>query len=141
MLWQKISNNLDTYKSYPRIVGETGGKNMHFLHSSADAHHAALQTIRGAFEYSGQKCSATSRVYVPDSLWPKFKESIVNEHAKFKLGPAHDFGSHGSAVINQASYKKITSFIEDVKSGKDSKTKILAGGNGTIIWRRYLFRV
>jgi 1-pyrroline-5-carboxylate dehydrogenase len=87
MLWQKISSNLNVYKSYPRIVGETGGKNMHFLHSSADARHAALQTIRSAFEYSGQKCSACSRVYVPDTLWESFKSTLVQEHAKLNVGP------------------------------------------------------
>ena len=129
MLWKRISNNLDLYKSYPRIVGETGGKNMHFIHPSADAKHAALQTLRAAFEYSGQKCSACSRVYVPENVWKEFKNTLVEEHAKFNLGPVDDFSNHTSAVINDLSYKKIKSYLDDVKSGKNASTKVLLGGN------------
>ena len=87
LLWRKIADNIDGYKSYPRIVGETGGKNMHFLHKSADVRTAALQTIRAAFEYNGQKCSACSRVYVPDSLFNEFSAVLKEEHAKLKMGP------------------------------------------------------
>ncbi|KAI9205160.1 Aldehyde/histidinol dehydrogenase [Polychytrium aggregatum] len=128
MLWQKISNNLDIYKSYPRIVGETGGKNMHFLHKSADARHAALQTIRAGFEYQGQKCSACSRVYVPDNLWDEFRETIVTEVKKIKQGPVDDFTNFCGAVINKPSYDKITGYLKNIKNG-DGVSSILVGGN------------
>lgn len=96
-LWKSVSSNLDIYKSYPRLVGETGGKNMHFIHGnnkiqklikteSADVKNAALQTIRAAFEYNGQKCSACSRVYVPETLYDEFMSVLVEEHSKIKQG-------------------------------------------------------
>ncbi|KAI9092092.1 Aldehyde/histidinol dehydrogenase [Phlyctochytrium arcticum] len=127
-LWKTISNNIDTYKSYPRIVGETGGKNMHFIHKSADVKTAALQTVRGAFEYNGQKCSATSRVYVPDNLYDEYIQILVNETRSLKQGPVDDFTNFTSSVINAHSYTKITSFLSDIKSGKDTSSKILVGG-------------
>jgi len=85
-LYKRIASNLHIYRSYPRIVGETGGKNMHFLHHSADVKQAVLQTVRSAFEYNGQKCSACSRVYVPDTLWSEFKTLLVTEMSKIKQG-------------------------------------------------------
>lgn len=85
-LWQQTAANLGTYKSYPRVVGETGGKNMHFIHESADITNAALQTIRSSFEYMGQKCSACSRVYVPDSRFEEFSSILKEEHAKIRMG-------------------------------------------------------
>lgn len=85
-LYQTIANNLEKYRSFPRIVGETGGKNMHFVHKSADVTTVVYQTIRGAFEYQGQKCSACSRMYVPDSLWPEIKEKLVKETNALKMG-------------------------------------------------------
>ena len=90
-LWGQISNNLSKYKTYPRIVGETGGKNMHFVHSSADIRHAVLQTIRGGFEYNGQKCSATSRVYVPESRAKEFTSILKAEMATIKMGSPEGF--------------------------------------------------
>lgn len=92
-LWKQIALNLDTYRSYPRIVGETGGKNMHFVHKSADAQNVVYQTVRSAFEYQGQKCSACSRLYVPDNLWPAVKAGLIEEVAKIKVG-AVDGASH-----------------------------------------------
>jgi delta 1-pyrroline-5-carboxylate dehydrogenase len=86
-LWKKAAENLDLYKSYPRIVGETGGKNMHFIHASADLKNAVCQTARAAFEYQGQKCSACSRLYVPDVIWDSFRDSLLQELAKMKMGP------------------------------------------------------
>ena len=135
-LWGQISKNLANYKTYPRIVGETGGKNMHFIHSSADIKHAALQTIRGAFEYNGQKCSATSRVYVPESKAKEFTSTLKAEMATIKMGSPEgslliilDFQSFATAVIHKGSFDKIKMYLDDVKSGKDAGTTILAGGN------------
>ncbi|ORZ02177.1 1-pyrroline-5-carboxylate dehydrogenase [Syncephalastrum racemosum] len=128
-LWQQIGNNIHNYISYPRIVGETGGKNFHMIHPDNDAttiHHAALQTIRGAFEYQGQKCSATSRVYVPKSLAEDFKKSIVAEHAKITQGPVHEFQHFMGPVINKFSFDKIKSYIDFAAS--DAECEILAGG-------------
>ena len=91
-LWKDIAANLDVYKSYPRIVGETGGKNFHLVHSSAEIKNAVMQTVRGAFEYQGQKCSALSRLYVSSTVWNAgFKEQLLAEVAKLKVGPVTDF--------------------------------------------------
>ncbi|KAJ3175810.1 1-pyrroline-5-carboxylate dehydrogenase [Irineochytrium annulatum] len=128
-LWRRIADNLDNYKSYPRIVGETGGKNMHFIHKSADPKHAAMQTVRSAFEYMGQKCSACSRVFVPDNLWDEFRENLVKETEKLKVGPVDNFENFMSAVINEQSYNKIKSYLDAIKSGADKDSKILTGGH------------
>lgn len=125
-LWKKIAANLDIYKSYPRIVGETGGKNMHFVHSSADVDNVVNQTIRAAFEYQGQKCSACSRIYVPDNLWSEIKEKLLMEHKKLKVGPPTDFKNHVGAVIHKGSFEKIKSYIDFCKSADDAK--VIAGG-------------
>ncbi|KAI9495772.1 1-pyrroline-5-carboxylate dehydrogenase [Zychaea mexicana] len=128
-LWKDIGNNIDLYKSYPRIVGETGGKNFHILHpdlASADLKHAALQTIRGAFEFQGQKCSATSRVYVPKALAQEFKSYLVAEHAKITQGPVHEFQHFTGPVINKFAFDKIKSFVDYAASS--SECEILAGG-------------
>ena len=91
-LWKDIASNLNKYKGYPRIVGETGGKNFHVVHSSAEIKNAVMQTVRGAFEYQGQKCSALSRLYVSSSVWNAgFKDQLLAEVAKLKVGPATDF--------------------------------------------------
>ncbi|RHZ81325.1 hypothetical protein Glove_121g87 [Diversispora epigaea] len=126
-LWKDIGNNIENYKSYPRIVGETGGKNFHVIHESANVTNAVNQTIRGAFEYQGQKCSACSRAYVPDSLWEKFRNELLKEHAKIKIGPVDDFSNFMGPVINSNSFVKIKSYIEWVKEDGDSE--IIAGGN------------
>jgi 1-pyrroline-5-carboxylate dehydrogenase len=98
-LWKEIGNNLDIYRSYPRIVGETGGKNFHVIHQSADLPNAVHQTIRGAFEYQGQKCSACSRAYVPDILWDKFRNLLLEQHSKLKVGPPEEFSNFMGAVM------------------------------------------
>ena len=91
-LWKDIAQNLDIYKSYPRIVGETGGKNFHLVHPSAEIRNAVTQTVRGAFEYQGQKCSALSRLYVASSVWNNgFKDQLLAEVASLKVGPPTDF--------------------------------------------------
>ncbi|KAI8873666.1 delta-1-pyrroline-5-carboxylate dehydrogenase [Ramicandelaber brevisporus] len=126
-LWKDIAANLDVYKSYPRIVGETGGKNFHLLHPTADVKLAVAQTIRSAFEYQGQKCSACSRAYVPASLWPAFQDGIVAEHARIKVGPVHDFTNFVGPVINKVAFDRIASYIDYVKAHPEEAT-IIAGG-------------
>lgn len=128
-LWKDIGNNIDNYKSYPRIVGETGGKNYHMLLSDLDAsglRHAALQTIRGAFEFQGQKCSACSRVYVPKSKFEEFKGYLLAEHAKITQGPVQEFQHFMGPVINQFAFDKIKSYVDYAASSDDCKT--IAGG-------------
>ncbi|KAI0490151.1 delta-1-pyrroline-5-carboxylate dehydrogenase 1 [Xylaria cf. heliscus] len=114
------------YQNYPRIVGETGGKNFHLIHSSADIDNAAVQTIRGAFEYQGQKCSATSRVYVPKSIWPQFQEKLVNETSALKVGAPFDPQHFIGPVIHEPSFNKLKGVIDDAK--KDSDLELLVGG-------------
>lgn len=114
------------YKGYPRIVGETGGKNFHLVHNSADIDNAAIQTIRGAFEYQGQKCSATSRAYIPASIWPEFKSKIVAETEKLKIGPPESFENFIGPVIHEASFKKLSGVIDAAKD--DKELELLVGG-------------
>lgn len=128
-LYQQIASNLPKYKSYPRIVGETGGKNFHFVHPSADAIHAARSTVRGAFEYQGQKCSATSRTYVPKSLWPEFKQALVSETQALTQGnslKSSEFTSFMGPVIHDRSFAKVTEAITAHK--QDSQLELIAGG-------------
>lgn len=114
------------YQGYPRIVGETGGKNFHLIHPSADVENAAIQTVRGAFEYQGQKCSATSRVYVPKSVWPQFKETLVSETKALSFGVQTDHKNFVGPVIHEASFNKLSGVIDDAKN--DSELELLAGG-------------
>ncbi|KAK2004138.1 1-pyrroline-5-carboxylate dehydrogenase [Colletotrichum falcatum] len=114
------------YQSYPRIVGETGGKNFHLIHPSADVDNAVKQTIRGAFEFQGQKCSATSRAYVPMSLWPQFKEGLCAETAKIKIGNPVDHSNFMGPVIHEGSFKKLSGVIDAAK--KDNELELIAGG-------------
>jgi 1-pyrroline-5-carboxylate dehydrogenase len=114
------------YKGYPRIVGETGGKNYHLIHRSANVENAVMQTVRGAFEYQGQKCSATSRIYVPKSLWSDFKPRLIEETEKLKVGPPEDFGNFIGPVIHEASFKKLSKVIDEAKS--DKSLELVVGG-------------
>ncbi|KAK3694092.1 Aldehyde/histidinol dehydrogenase [Podospora appendiculata] len=114
------------YQSYPRIVGETGGKNFHLIHSSADIENAVIQTVRGAFEYQGQKCSATSRLYVPASVWPQFKSRLVEETEKLAVGNPWDHKNFIGPVIHAASFKKLSGAIDDAKA--DEELELLTGG-------------
>uniref|UniRef100_A0A8C0EZE0 Delta-1-pyrroline-5-carboxylate dehydrogenase, mitochondrial n=2 Tax=Strigidae TaxID=30459 RepID=A0A8C0EZE0_BUBBB len=126
-LWKQVSENLDRYRNFPRLAGECGGKNFHLVHSSADVASVVNGTLRSAFEYGGQKCSACSRLYAPDSLWPQIKEKLLEEHGKIKVGdPAQDFGTFFSAVIDDKSFARIKKWIEHAK--KSSNLTILAGG-------------
>lgn len=115
------------YKGYPRIVGETGGKNFHVVHNTADLDNAVYQTVRGAFEYQGQKCSACSRAYIPASLAEKFKCRLVEETQKLRIGPPEDFGNFIGPVIHEASFKNLSRVIDTAKD--DSSLTLLTGGN------------
>lgn len=114
------------YQGYPRIVGETGGKNFHLVHQSADIDNAVVQTVRGAFEYQGQKCSATSRAYVPKSIWPEFKEKLIAKTEALSVGPPTDHGNFIGPVIHAASFKKLSGVIDAAK--EDKELGLLAGG-------------
>lgn len=114
------------YKSYPRIVGETGGKNFHLIHKSADVRNAAVQTVRGAFEFQGQKCSATSRAYVASSIAEDFNRQLVEEVSKLKVGDPLDFSNFCGPVIHEASFNKLTGVIDEAK--KDPELELLVGG-------------
>ncbi|CAM4652664.1 unnamed protein product [Lepidochelys olivacea] len=126
-LWKQVSENLDRYRTFPRLAGECGGKNFHFVHSSADVPSVVNGTLRSAFEYSGQKCSACSRLYAPDSLWPQIKEKLLEEHRNIKVGdPAQDFATFFSAVIDDKSFARIKKWIQHAKTS--ANLSILAGG-------------
>jgi 1-pyrroline-5-carboxylate dehydrogenase len=127
-LWRKIGENLETYKSYPRIVGETGGKDFIFVHQSANVQEVSTAIVRGAFEYQGQKCSAASRTYIPKSLWKDVKEKVVGMAEEIKVGDVKDFSNFMNAVIDEASYNNIMGYIERVKKSNDAE--ILCGGVG-----------
>ncbi|MEO6131896.1 MAG: L-glutamate gamma-semialdehyde dehydrogenase [Saprospiraceae bacterium] len=125
-LWQTIGDNLSIYKSYPRIVGETGGKDFILAHPSADAEAVSVALARGAFEYQGQKCSAASRAYIPASLWPAVKKRLVADLASMKMGTPENFENFINAVIDEKAFDKITSYIIQAKKAKG--VKIIAGG-------------
>jgi 1-pyrroline-5-carboxylate dehydrogenase len=125
-MWRSIGENIHRYRSYPRIVGETGGKDFVFVHSSADVEEVAAGTLRGAFEYQGQKCSAASRLYVPDDLWPALRERLLDEIATIGMGDPRDFQNLMGAVIDGRSFAKIRGYIERAAASPDAE--ILAGG-------------
>lgn len=126
-MWKSVGNNIHHYHTYPRIVGETGGKDFIFAHASADVQALSVALVRGAFEYQGQKCSAASRAYIPRSIWPQVKDQIVDMTAELKVGDVSDFTNFMGAVIDQKAFDNIKSYIDYAKSS--SEAKILAGGN------------
>jgi 1-pyrroline-5-carboxylate dehydrogenase len=126
-LWKEIGSNLDMYRSYPRIVGETGGKDFIVAHSSANPLEVATGISRGAFEFQGQKCSAASRAYVPSSIWPAVKEKVVADVKSFKMGSPDDTSNFINAVIDKRAFDKISGYIDFVKTQPDAE--IIAGGN------------
>ncbi len=126
-LWKQASDNLPRYKSYPRLVGETGGKNFLFVHPSAQPLDTAVNAIRGAFEYQGQKCSAVSRMYVPESLWPQIKKLMVDMAEDIKMGDVRDPQNFMNAVIDRSAYDTITGYIEHCRNAGDAG--IIAGGS------------
>lgn len=125
-IWKTIGSNIGTYKSYPRIVGETGGKDFILAHSSANARQVATAMSRGAFEYQGQKCSAASRAYLPESLWPEIREAVLEQVGSFKIGGPEDLSNFITAVIDEKSFNKLTTHIEAAKS--DPQVEVIAGG-------------
>ncbi len=124
-IWNTIGANIAKYKSYPRIVGETGGKDFILAHQSADEDVLVAAMIRGAFEFQGQKCSAASRVYIPQSIWPSVKSKLLKEMATIKVGPTEDFSNFVNAVIDKKAFDKIAGYIE---SAKKDGVEIIAGG-------------
>ena len=126
-LWKTIGNNIDTYKAYPRIVGETGGKDFVIAHKTADPQVVVTALIRGAFEFQGQKCSAASRAYLPDNLWPEIKEGLIRDAKDIKMGPPTDFSNFVNAVIDKKAFDKIAGYIDYVKEQNDAE--IIAGGH------------
>ena len=126
-LWKGIGNNIEKYKSYPRIVGETGGKDFIIAHKSAVASEVATAISRGAFEYQGQKCSAASRAYIPSNLWKDVKKQIVADTKKFKMGSPEDTSNFINAVISEKAFDSISSYIDYAKNVDDAE--IISGGN------------
>lgn len=125
-LWKTIGDNIDNYKTYPRVVGETGGKDFIFAHNSADVDAMIVAALRGAFEYQGQKCSAASRMYIPESIWDDFRDKFVDEVNKIKVGDVEDFTTFMGAVISQKAFDDITGYIDYAKEADDAE--IIAGG-------------
>jgi 1-pyrroline-5-carboxylate dehydrogenase len=125
-IWKTIGDNISLYKSFPRIVGETGGKDFVLAHRSADPKALATGLVRGAFEYQGQKCSAASRAYIPSNLWEEVKSLIIKDLAEIKMGSVEDFSNFVNAVIDEKSFDKIATYIEGAKNSEDAE--IVVGG-------------
>ena len=127
-IWNNISQNIKIYKSYPKLVGETGGKDFIFVHPTADPQEVAVAIVRGAFEFQGQKCSAASRAYIPESLWADIKERMGNMISKITVGDVREFSNFMNAVIDENSFNNIMNYIGYAKASKDAE--IVYGGNG-----------
>lgn len=125
-LWMQVGQNLGKYKNYPKLIGECGGKNYHFVHPSADVESVANGTIRSAFEFNGQKCSACSRMYVPESLWDKVREGLLSIRKGLKLGDVRDFSVFTGAVIDANAFKRISGYINHAKNSPN--LEIIGGG-------------
>lgn len=125
-IWKTIGNNIHKYRSYPRIVGETGGKDFVIAHKSANPREVSTALARGAFEYQGQKCSAASRAYIPSNIWDEVKQLLVDDLNSFKMGPTEDFGNFINAVIDEKAFNSITGYIE--KARQNPMNEIIAGG-------------
>jgi 1-pyrroline-5-carboxylate dehydrogenase len=126
-MWKTVSDNLPRCKYYPRIVGETGGKDFIFAHPTADVDALVVAALRGAFEYQGQKCSAASRMYIPRSIWAEFKEKYVAEVGKIKMGDIEDFTNFMGAVIDKGAFKTITAYIDHANASPEAE--IITGGH------------
>jgi len=126
-MWKSIGENMNKYRSYPRIVGETGGKDFVFAHPNCDVKALATALSRGAFEYQGQKCSAASRAYIPSSIWSDVKQFLLEDIKSFKMGPVDDFGNFINAVIDKGAFDSIKNYIDFAKNASDAE--ILIGGN------------
>jgi 1-pyrroline-5-carboxylate dehydrogenase len=125
-MWTRIGANIGTYRSYPRLVGETGGKDFIIAHPSADVQEVAVAMARGAFEYQGQKCSAASRAYIPQSLWPEVRDRVVAMMREMKVGDVSDFRTFMGAVIDRKSFDKIAGYVDDAR-----KNACIVQGGGT----------
>jgi len=125
-IWKTIGNNIHKFRTYPRIVGETGGKDFIMVHKSANAKEVSTAMARGAFEYQGQKCSAASRCYIPSNLWDDVKKYLIEDLKSFKMGPTEDFGNFINAVIDEKAFDSITSYIDKAKA--NPMNEIIAGG-------------
>ena len=128
-LWTTVGRNIASYRSYPRLVGETGGKDFIVAHASADADALRTAIVRGSFEYQGQKCSAASRAYVPQSLWKRIRESLVEETNGLAMGDPADFRNFVNAVIDRGAYDTITGYIERAAASPDAR--VIAGGDAS----------
>jgi 1-pyrroline-5-carboxylate dehydrogenase len=126
-LWKQIGNNIHQYKTYPRIVGETGGKDFIMVHHSSNAKEVSTAIVRGAFEFQGQKCSAASRAYVPSNLWEEVKSHIIEDVNSMKIGDPGDLSNFINAVIHEDSFDKIKTYIDGAK--RDADAEIIVGGN------------
>lgn len=126
-MWRTVGENIARYKTYPRIVGETGGKDFIFMHNTADIDETVTAMTRGAFEYQGQKCSAASRAYIPKSLWPRVKERFLADMKQIKMGDVEDFSNFMNAVIDKGAFDTIVEYIEFAK--KSNEAEIIWGGN------------
>lgn len=126
-MWKTVGGNIERYKSYPRIVGETGGKDFVFVHESADIDQLVTALVRGAFEYQGQKCSAASRTYIPDSIWEEVREKLVSTTGELKMGGVEDFSNFVNAVIDRNAYDSIVEYIEYAREADNAE--IIAGGS------------
>jgi len=126
-MWKTIGGNIDKYRSYPRIVGETGGKDFIFAHPSADRQALVVAMVRGAFEFQGQKCSAASRAYIPQSMWPDVRKMMEEMMKGIRMGPPEDFSNFFNAVIDEAAFDKLSGYIERAKKDKDAEV-IIGGG-------------
>jgi len=124
-LWQQVAQRLPRYRSYPRLVGETGGKDFVLAHASADADAVAVALLRGAFEYQGQKCSAASRAYLPASLWPKIKARLLDDLATVRMGNVEDFSNFMGAVIDRKAFDRVAGHIDRARGDGH---RVLAGG-------------
>jgi 1-pyrroline-5-carboxylate dehydrogenase len=129
-IWKSVGQNISNYRSYPRLVGETGGKDFVFAHPSAHVQSLVTQLVRGAFEYQGQKCSAASRAYIPQSLWKRVQDGLVAEISSIRMGDVRDFSCFMNAVIDERSFKKISGYLDFVKSSSDAK--FLTGGKANM---------
>ncbi|MGC4114620.1 MAG: L-glutamate gamma-semialdehyde dehydrogenase [Myxococcales bacterium] len=127
-LWKGVAAHVESYRTYPRLVGETGGKDFIFAHASADPAEVATAIVRGAFEYQGQKCSAASRAYLPKSLWPQIRERVLDQMSQLRQGDVRDFRNFVNAVVDEGSFDTIMGYVEQARSS--NAAEILAGGKG-----------
>ena len=127
LLWKQVADNLENYRTYPRLVGETGGKNFVLVHETADSCQVATALVRGAFEYQGQKCSAASRAYIPDSMWPAVRSTLEEQLGSIETGDPCDFGNFLGAIIDEPAYRTITDYIDQARQSTDAEV-IIGGG-------------